>query len=115
MALKSFLTDPEQRAGGEAQGEDLDEKEYALLRDYIANGTVTLDELYGKVAHVFGDRLEEIHEPSARGEMRSCIRNVCRRSAEFLDGTPVNLLVHNYHKRVQSLGTHSGSRSLPRG
>jgi hypothetical protein len=110
MALKSFLTDPEQRAGGEAHGEDLDEKDYALLRAYIANGTVTLHELYARVGDVFGDRLEEIHEPGARGEMRSCIRNVCRRSAEFLDGTPVKLLIHNYHKRVQPRGTHSGSR-----
>ena len=93
---------------GETRGEDLDEKDFALLRDYISNGTVTLGELYDKIARDFGSLLDEIHAPiGARGESRSHIRNVCRRVAEFRDGTPVHLLVHNYHKRVQPCGTHS--------
>lgn len=98
---------------GETRGEDLDEKDFALLRDYISNGTVTLGELYDKVAHVFGGLLDEIHEPMTQGESRSCIRNVCRRSAEFLDGTPLNILGHNYHMRVQPLGTRRDEVRVP--
>ncbi len=96
----------EQSVGGR-RGGDLGVKDYAYLRGQIATGTVTLGELYDKIARDFGSRLDEIHASAARGESRSHIRNVCRRVAEFRDGTPVHLLVHNYHKRVQPRGTHS--------
>ena len=104
------MTDPKQseQRVRETRDGDLSVKDYAYIRGQIATGTVTLGELYDKIARDFGSLLDEIHAPiGARGESRSHIRNVCRRVAEFLDGTPVHLLVHNRHKRVQSIGTYS--------
>jgi len=103
------MTDPKQseQRVGETRDGDLSVKDYAYIRGQIATGTVTLGELYDKIARDFGSLLDEIHAPMARGESRSHIRIVCRRVAEFLDGTPIHLLVHNYHKRVQPRGTHS--------
>ena len=78
----------------------------AKARNFIGAGTATLDELYNKVDQDSGWLLDKIHETMSRGESRSCIRNVCRRVAEYLDGTPVNLLYNSRDKRVQPVGTH---------
>lgn len=89
-----------------------------LIKDYIDDkagnfigaGTVTLDELYNKVGQDFGWLLSELHGTMSRGESRSCIRNVCRRVAEFRDGTPVELLYNSRDKRVQPVGTHCANK-----
>ena len=79
--------------------------------NFIGDGTATLDELYNKVGQDFGWILSELHGTMSRGESRSCIRNVCRRVAEFLDGTPVNLLYNSRDKQVQPVGTHSAKKN----
>ena len=82
----------------------------AKAKKFIANGTVTLDELYNKVGQDSGWILSEMYGYMSRGESRSCIRNVCRRVAEFRDGTPVELLYNSRDKRVQPVGTHCANK-----
>ena len=96
---------------------DVSTQDCKLIKDYIddkaknfiGGGAATLDELYNKVGQDFGWFLDEIHGTMSRGESRSCIRNVCRRVAEFRDGTPVELLYNSRDKRVQPVGTHSAN------
>lgn len=78
---------------------------------FIGAQTATLDELYNKVGQDSAWLLSELHGAMSRSESRSCIRNVCRRVAEFLDGTPVNLLYNSRDKLVQPVGTHSMTSS----
>ena len=54
---------------------------------FIADGSKTLGELYDKVGEEFGAGIYD--ECMAKGEVRSCIRNVCYRVAELLDGKPI--------------------------
>jgi len=97
---------------------DVSAQDCKLIKDYIDDkagnfigaGTVTLDELYNKVGQDFGWLLSELHGTMSRGESRSCIRNVCRRVAEFRDGTPVELLYNSRDKRVQPVGTHCANK-----
>ena len=85
------------------------EEDFELIRDYIddkaknfiSKGDVTLSDLYNKVGQDFECLLDAMYQTITRSEIRSCVRNVCRNVSEFLDGTPVNILCHNYHKRIQ--------------
>ena len=77
--------------------------------NFICAGSATLDELYNKVGQDSEWILSELHGTMSRSENRSCIRNVCRRVAEFRDGTPVNLLYNSRDKQVQPVGTHSAN------
>ena len=81
-------------------------------KKFIVKGTATLDELYNQVGQDSGWLLSEMYGSMSRGESRSCIRNVCRRVAEFRDGTPVELLYNSRDKRVQPVGTAMGCTTV---
>ena len=76
---------------------DVSTQDCKLIKDYIDDkagnfigaGTVTLDELYNKVGQDFGWIL------------RSCIRNVCRRVAEFRDGLSLIMLPRSLKNRCR--------------
>ena len=80
---------------------------YNEATKFFTDETITLRELYQKIGKEFGNILDILFECQSQGEIRSCIRIVCRRISEFLDGTSVDILIGSYDKEVQLIGTFS--------
>ncbi len=77
---------------------------------FIADGSKTLRDLYRKIEGDFGNRLNDIHQCSSKGEGRSLIRHACHRVAELPDGTRPRSFHENANKRVHPIGTYAGER-----
>jgi hypothetical protein len=79
---------------------------------FIADGSKPLSDLYRKIGGDFGNRLNDVHQRSAKGEVRSLIRHACHRVAELPDGTRPRSFHENANERVHPIGTYASKRKV---